>query len=332
MLIPCLSLHAADTSKIWKVSKLLRTKTDLIPLRDNNDAILKRVQRKQLLVILKAMSDIEAASERKALLTIIKGDRPNASAGPVKGQDMILINFAMLDMIGNDRDQWAALLGHEMAHLKLNHSGKAMKRRVPLKLIELAVRASTDNKWSRTATGVAATAIDTKYSRDHERESDYLGLIWAVEKGYDPQGAVALHTEFSKLSKGISIPFLQSHRSSKERIKRLSRLADQLASDKEPEPIELERDPFESVELLKVGMVTVTVEHLMGKPVDKDFSGNQSEWHYCKTGQQIDEFISIEFRDEKLHALQKYTVTLEDGGAVGPCELNLKRGTYSSAR
>ena len=232
ILLPVIDLQAADTRQVWEVDDLLKAKSDSVVLRDRDGIILKRVERKQLLIMRKAMSDIESASERQALLTIIKGDRPNASAGPVNGRDMILINFAMLDTIGSDRDQWAALLGHEMAHLKLNHSSQAKKRRIPLKIVELAVRASTDNKWTRTATDLAATAIDTKFSRDHERESDYLGLIWAVEKGYDPHGAVALHTEFSKLSKGISIPFLESHPSSKERIKELSRLADQLASEK----------------------------------------------------------------------------------------------------
>ena len=211
ILLPHSDIQAADTSQIWEVDDLLKAKSDSVVLRDRDGIILKRVERKQLLIMRKAMSDIESASERQALLTIIKGDRPNASAGPVNGRDMILINFAMLDTIGSDRDQW------------------------------LAVRASTDNKWTRAATGLATTAIDTKFSRDHERESDYLGLIWAVEKGYDSHGAVALHTEFSKLSKGIPIPFLESHPSSKERIKRLSRLADQLASKKKPEPIESEK-------------------------------------------------------------------------------------------
>ena len=44
-----------------------------------------------------------------------------------------------------------------------------------------------------TITGAGATCglpPNTKYSRDNEREADYLGAIWAVEAGYDPQGAV----------------------------------------------------------------------------------------------------------------------------------------------
>jgi Zn-dependent protease with chaperone function len=332
MFFPLLDLHAADTSQIWEVNELLKTKSDYVVLRNQQGAILKRLERKQLRIIRKAMSDIESAAERKALLTIVKGDRPNASAGRVEGRDTVLINFAMLDMIGNDRDAWAALLGHEIAHLKLNHGRQARKRRIPLKLAELTVRASTDNRWSQTAAGLASTAIDTKFSRDHERESDYLGLIWAVEKGYDPHGAVTLQTELSKLSKGLTIPFLQSHPSSKERIQKLSRLANKLTSEKKPEPITSEKNPFAQVKLLRVGMATETVKYLMGDPVDVEFAGGVSEWHYCITGSQMDEFIAVTFKEEKLHSLQKYTVTQTDGALEGSCKLNLKRGTYSRRR
>ena len=74
-----------------------------------------------------------------------------------------------------------------------------------------------------------------------------------------------------------------------------------------------------------------TVEHLMGKPSHTEFVGSESEWQYCKTGSQMDEFIAITFREDELRSIRKYTVTLDDGSVVGPCELNLKRGTYSSA-
>ena len=330
--LPLLNLNAADTSQIWEVNELLKTKSDVVVLRNQQGAILKRLERKQLRIIRKAMSDIESAAEIKALLTVVKGDRPNASAGRVEGRDTVLINFAMLDMIGNDRDAWAALLGHEIAHLKLNHGRQARKRRIPLMLAELAVRASTDNRRTQTAVGLARTAIDTKFSRDHERESDYLGLIWAVEKGYDPRGAVTLQTELSKLSKGLTIPFLQSHPSSKERIQKLSRLANRLASEKKPEPITSEQSPFAQVELLRVGMSIETVKYLMGDPVDAEFAGGDSEWHYCITGSQMDQFIAVTFKEEKLDSLQKYTVTQTDGALEGSCKLNLKRGTYSRRR
>ena len=230
ILFGAMGLQATDIDQTWNINTLLQTKSDIVLLRNQKREVIKSIEIEQLRMIRDAMSDIESAAEHEALLSLVKGDQPNASAGKIKNRETVLINFAMLDLIGLDPDQWAALLGHEIAHLKLNHSRKAMKRRVPLKLVELAVRASTDNKWSQTAAGLTSTAIDTKFSRDHERESDYLGLIWAVEKGYDPRGAVKLQTELSKLSKGISVPFLQSHPSSKERIRNLSRLADKLSS------------------------------------------------------------------------------------------------------
>ena len=75
-----------------------------------------------------------------------------------------------------------------------------------------------------------------------------------------------------------------------------------------------------------------TVKYLMGDPVDVEFAGSDSEWHYCTTGSQMDEFIAVTFKEEKLDSLQKYTVTQTDGALEGSCKLNLKRGTYSRRR
>ena len=77
----------------------------------------------------------------------------------------------------------------------------------------------------------------------------------------------------SKLSEGITIPFLRSHPSSKDRIQKLSQLSGQLASKKKPEPIELERNPFVQMGLLRPGMVTSTVEHLMVNPFIRHSQG-----------------------------------------------------------
>jgi Zn-dependent protease with chaperone function len=41
----------------------------------------------------------------------------------------------MLDLIGYNADEWAALLGHELAHLILEHSGKGEFRRTTLTVL-----------------------------------------------------------------------------------------------------------------------------------------------------------------------------------------------------
>ena len=72
------------------------------------------------------------------------------------------------------------------------------------------------------------SASATKYTRDNERESDYLGAIWSVEAGYDPAGAVRVHEKLYKVNKRHS-GFSGSHPSSIERLTILKSLVRRLS-------------------------------------------------------------------------------------------------------
>ena len=73
--------------------------------------------------------------------------------------------------------------------------------------------------------------FDTKFSRDQERASDYLGAIWAIESGYDAWGASRFHERLLRANGNHGIPFLQSHPTSKERVRTLSEMAVRLSTD-----------------------------------------------------------------------------------------------------
>ena len=157
------------------------------------------------------MTGIEEVAEINAELYILDGDDPNAFATKDKDdQNIIAINFAMLDLFGDDMHSAAAIIGHELAHLKLNHGEESRE----------AQKNSINSPF---------TAANTKYSRDNEREADYLGVIWAIEAGYDPAGAVRVHEALFKLSRRRSGMFVGSHPSSIERITVLKSLVRRLS-------------------------------------------------------------------------------------------------------
>lgn len=80
---------------------------------------------------------------------------------------------------------------------------------------------------------------------------------------------------------------------------------------------------------LNEGMTKEEAKAIMGAPIKSDFFKNVEEWHYCKTGQTADEFISLFFYEGKLLAKKNYTVTLSDTkGAYGSCEKFIKMGNY----
>lgn len=321
---------SAAAAEIWDVEHLLRDNRDRIALRNRRGSMLKWINRNDLVVIDRVWSDIESASELDATLHLIAGDQPNAHAGIVNGRQTVMINLAMFDMVGRDRDQWAALFGHELAHLKLNHIGQASKRKLPLTLIDMAVKLATPDPVARGASDLVTSAIDSKYSRDHERESDYLGAIWAVEQGYDPAGAVRLHSELKRRSVSFGIPFLDSHPSSDERIAKLTELAERLGNPGNRPAVQRlsEINPFEKIDLVRVGMRHEAVEYLIGHPMLTDSIDGLVEWHYCETGTQSDEFIAVAFEGQTVVFVQRYSVTMADGGQPGHCSSNIKLGGY----
>ena len=250
IVIACLAVlmagqsFAAPFSYTWRIEDLARSNAGTIELRDNRNRLLKKIDVKQMIYLYSVMQAIEEVSELRSELIITDGKLPNAFATkgmaeltpvderaadggddniaiqgnsiedskPIDGDNaveinIIGINFAMLDMLGLDVHMAAALIGHELGHLKLDHGEDHKTRGRP------DIR----------------TASNTRYSRDNEREADYLGTIWAVEAGYDPAGAVRLQELLYKKTRHLSGGFSGSHPSSVERITILKSLARRLS-------------------------------------------------------------------------------------------------------
>ncbi len=194
----------------WRIKDIASAPVEKVPLRDKRGKLIRTIETKQLLLVYAAMVAIEDVAEINAELFVLEGKEPNAFATIGKEeQNVVGFTFGMLDMIGMDVDAAAAIIGHELAHLKLNHIEERKD----------AIENSSTTTFSASA---------TRYTRDNERESDYLGAIWAVEAGYDPAGAVRVHEKLYKLSKRRG-GFSGSHPSSIERITILKSLVRRLS-------------------------------------------------------------------------------------------------------
>ena len=213
---PALAAGGNDSPMVWRVKDLVGAPMDVIKLRDERERVVGTVQTKQMLLLYSAYVAIQEAAEIYAELFIVGEKAPNAFAtmGKVHPDDeedrnIIGFTFGMLDMIGMDVDAAAAIIGHELAHLKLNHHEERKE----------AMKNSRNTSF---------TASATKYTRDNERESDYLGAIWSVEAGYDPAGAVRVHEKLYKVNKR-NVGFSGSHPSSIERLTILKSLVRRLS-------------------------------------------------------------------------------------------------------
>jgi len=144
-----------------------------------------------------------------------------------------MINLGITKLIGYDASQWAAVLGHEVAHLKLDHVTDRLAVTLPMEVAEALLRQSTNSGSAILAGEYGRQLIETKFSRAQEHESDYLAAIWALEAGFEVEGAVRLQSNLlQRYGNQSRLPFLLSHPTSRERIQRLQSLAERLTPDR----------------------------------------------------------------------------------------------------
>lgn len=170
---------------------------------------------------------ITRAANVQAELLLVDGAEPNAFAGSVDGRPVIGINTAMMKLIGDDNEAFAALLGHEAAHWAKGHMDSGKTRANTLQGLGTLAAVGLGLAGVPGAgyiTGFGADLIEASYSRDEEREADALGVEYMLANGFDPAAAVRLHEKMLKLPSGVSIPFLSSHPSGDERIENLKKV------------------------------------------------------------------------------------------------------------
>ena len=213
----------------WSVAALAKTGGLEVQLRSSDGAMLRWIDMEQINTLYKVHRQIQRAAETQANLYITRGDTPNASAGLREGINTVFINFAMFDMINGDPDLWVALIGHEIAHLTLKHGETQAKKKVPLNILKTVGSAVLNNPLTNMASSTLLDSVGAKFSRDDERQADYMGVIWAIQTKHDAHAAVELHRRLGEQGKSHPLPFLSSHPSSPERMENLEVLADRLS-------------------------------------------------------------------------------------------------------
>ena len=123
-----------------------------------------------------------------------------------------------------------AILGHEVVHALARHASERMSQEVLAQAGLTAAAVGVGASGAGPLTGQAAMAalglgakvgILLPYSRTHESEADYIGLLLSAAAGYDPQEAVRVWQRMQQASQGAPPEFMSTHPSHETRIKRL---------------------------------------------------------------------------------------------------------------
>jgi predicted Zn-dependent protease len=149
---------------------------------------------------------------------VIDSKEINAFALP--GGNVFLFT-GLYDRLGTE-DELAAVMGHELTHVREQHwakmAGAQAKREAELALLLGITHAG--RVWQNVA-GITDTLLMLRYSRKDEDQADAEGLQDMVAAGYNPQGMLGLfRTLMEAAGKGEGPAFLADHPLNKERIQR----------------------------------------------------------------------------------------------------------------
>ncbi len=145
------------------------------------------------------------------------GDKEAANAMALLPNTIIATDKLVASL---DDAELEAVLAHEMGHLHLDHSTQSLVRGSAVSIATLVLFGGDPGVFQ----ALAINLIDSKNSRDHEREADRFALDSLARRGGDP---MALHKALRKISEGHKESglgsYLSSHPMTDERLKEIER-------------------------------------------------------------------------------------------------------------
>jgi predicted Zn-dependent protease len=130
--------------------------------------------------------------------------------------------------VTKDEAGLAVVMAHEISHAVAAHGNERMSQSMLVNLGATALSKALTDKPELTqqlflgAFGAGANlGVLLPFSREHEYEADYLGLIFMARAGYNPQAAIEFWGRMSALGGSKTPAYLGTHPSNEDRIKKL---------------------------------------------------------------------------------------------------------------
>jgi predicted Zn-dependent protease len=172
----------------------------------------------------------EMATQFQWEVTVIKDDKTmNAFALP--GGKIAV--YTGIFPVAKTEAGLAAVLGHEVTHALARHGAERMSQgqltNAALQVLGTAAGAAGGNAMLGQATMAALGAgaqvgVLLPFSRKHESEADYIGILLAADAGYDPRESIHLWERMEQMSGGKGpAEFLSTHPGHETRIEQLKK-------------------------------------------------------------------------------------------------------------
>lgn len=131
-----------------------------------------------------------------------KKEKPNAFAVP---GGFVYINKALIELIGDNDDELACILAHEVGHITARHSIKRLQALYGYNILKIfSVTAARGSGWDARM-DVAIFKLFMSYSREDELLADKLAVKYTKAAGYDPEAMISVLKKLHEFNKSEPI-------------------------------------------------------------------------------------------------------------------------------
>lgn len=132
----------------------------------------------------------------------------------------VAVYTGILSIMKNEAEL-ACVVGHEVGHAIARHGNERMSQNFIVQAGGALIGLSSKSKYFAAAYGLASQyGVLLPYSREHEYEADYIGMMLMAKAGYDPAYAVSFWERFAADSGAGTIAgdFFSTHPLGEKRI------------------------------------------------------------------------------------------------------------------
>ena len=152
---------------------------------------------------------------------LVKDEQVNAFCMP---GGKIVVYEGLLNLVTSD-DELAVVIGHEVAHSVAKHSNERISQQLLTQYgaqilgQALSEKSASIQQIGNTVYGLGAQyGVTLPFSRKHESEADYMGLIFMTMAGYNPNTAITFWQKMSANGTTTIPEFMSTHPSDATRI------------------------------------------------------------------------------------------------------------------
>lgn len=216
-------LSQVNWVRIFRVEKISNTTEKklgdmfLDVFRNKDDEMTDSVVVGAVDSIVTKICDANEISRSRIKLHVLSGDEVNAFALP----DGHLVLFTGIIQAAENPEELSGIIGHEMAHIQLNHVMKKLVKEVGLSML---VSMTTGGGGPELIREVARKLSSTAFDRRLEKEADMQSVDYLHEAGINPAPFADLMFRLSENSTSASraLNWVSTHPDSGERASYLA--------------------------------------------------------------------------------------------------------------